>query len=119
MPRIKPSEDITLLEEDDGLTIKSREDGMISLALALAEKKLRDGTASPQIITHFLKLGTTQQQLEIEKLEKETELLRAKTEALRAQRSLEETYKEAIAAMRIYQGNMGTDDEDPHIFRDQ
>lgn len=118
MPRIKPREDITFNDEPGGLSVKSREDEMIALALELAEKKLRDGTASPQVITHFLKLGTTQQQLVIEKLEKETELLRAKAELLKAQKSLDETYKEAIAAMRIYQGNMGTTDEDPHIFRD-
>lgn len=117
MPKIKPMEDIISTSEPSGMSIKSREDGMIALALDLAERKLRDGTASPQVITHFLKLGTTEQKLAIEKLEKETELLRAKTEALKAQKSLEETYRNAIAAMKVYQGNMGADgSNDPNIF---
>ena len=61
------------------LTPEARENQLISLAVDLAEEQLRDKTASSQVITHFLKLGTTKAELEKEKLAKENELLRAKT----------------------------------------
>ena len=63
---------------------ESRENQLISLAVNLAEEKLRDGTASNQLIVHYLKLGSTKERLEKEKLEKENELLKAKTEAIKA-----------------------------------
>ena len=46
------------------LTPEARENQMISLAVDLAGKQLQEGTASSQVITHFLKLGSTKQQLE-------------------------------------------------------
>lgn len=86
------------------LSPESRENQMISLAVDLAEQQLRDGTASSQVITHFLKLGTTKHQLELEKTRKETELLRAKTDALDSSQRIEEMYKEAMAAFKSYHG---------------
>ena len=86
------------------LTIEARENRCIALAVDLAEKQLREGTASSQVITHYLKLGTTRELLEKEKLEKENLLLRAKTEALQSQKKKEELYSEALNAMRIYSG---------------
>ena len=83
---------------------EARENQMIALAIDLAEQQLEDGTASSQVITHFLKLGTTKASLEKEKLEKENELLRAKTEALKSSKRIEELYTSAIAAMRHYGG---------------
>ena len=82
---------------------------MISLAVDLAEQQLLDGTASAQVITHFLKLATTREQLEKEKLERENELLRAKTEALESTKHVEELYANALNAMRNYSGQ-GSDD---------
>lgn len=82
---------------------------MISLAVDLAEQQLLDGTASAQVITHFLKLATTREQLEKEKLERENELLRAKTEALESAKHVEELYANALNAMRNYSGQ-GSDD---------
>jgi hypothetical protein len=87
-----------------------RENQMISLAVNLAEEKLRDGTASNQLIVHYLKLGSTKERLEKEKLEKENELLRAKTEALESAKRSEELYAEAIKAITRYSGHY--DDED-------
>lgn len=87
------------------LTIEARENQMISLAVDLAEEQLRNGTASAQVITHYLKLGATTARLEKEKLEKENELLRAKTEALKSAEKQEELYKNAIDAMRRYSGH--------------
>lgn len=85
---------------------------MISLAVDLAERQLLEGTASAQVITHYLKLGTLKEQLEREKLEKENELLRAKTEALQSAQHIEELYAEAIKAMRSYSGSVADDEVD-------
>ena len=77
---------------------------MISLAVDLAERQLEEGTASSQVITHFLKLGSSKERLEREKLEEENKLLRAKTESLQSQKRVEELYAEALTAMRRYSG---------------
>ena len=77
----------------------------------MAEKQLRDGTASAQVITHYLKLGATTARLEKEKLERENELLKAKTKALESAERVEELYTNAINAMRRY-GGYGSDDID-------
>lgn len=93
------------------LTPEARENQMIALAVDLAEKQLIEGTASSQVITHFLKLATTRERLEKEKLEKENELLRAKTEAIESAKRVEELYSDALKAMRSYRGD-ADDDED-------
>lgn len=80
----------------------ARENQMIALATALAEKQLIEGTASSQVITHFLKLGTSLAQLEKAKLQKENELLVAKAEAIQSAKISEELYQEAITAMKSY-----------------
>lgn len=87
------------------LTPEARESQLVSLAIDLAEQQLLDGTASAQVITHYLKLGSFKERLEREKLEKENELLRAKTEALQSSRRVEELYLNALNAMRRYSGN--------------
>lgn len=88
------------------LTPDARENQMIALAVDLAEQQLRDGTASSQVITHFLKLGTSKERLEKEKLEKENELLKAKTESIKSQKDVQELYTNAINAMRTYSGSV-------------
>ena len=85
-------------------TLESRENQMISLAVDLAEKQLIDGSATAQVITHFLKLGTTIAILEKERLEKENELLRARTDALKSSERTEKLYADAIDAFRLYSG---------------
>lgn len=77
---------------------------MCALAIDLAEKQLREGTASSQVITHFLKLASSKDKLEKEILEKQRELLTAKTEALKAEQRIEELYADAIDAMKEYSG---------------
>ena len=91
-------------------TPEGRENQMISLAVDLAERQLREGTASAQVITHFLKLATTREQLEKEKLARENELLRAKTEALESAKRVEELYANALSAMKTYSGQSDDDD---------
>lgn len=90
------------------LTPEAKESQLIALATDLAEKKLRDGTANTQIITHYLKLATVKYNRELEKLEKENEMLRAKTEAIESSQRVEELYTQALDAMRSYSG-MGDD----------
>lgn len=94
------------------LTPEARENQMISLAVDLAEKQLIEGTASSQVITHYLKLGSTKERLEKEKLEEENKLLKARTEALQSAKRVEELYSDAIAAMKRYSGNGGGDVEE-------
>lgn len=81
-----------------------REQRMIDLALDCAEQQMRDGTASSQVITHFLKLATEKERLEREKLESEAALKRAQVEAIRSEKDMTEMYSRAIRAMRIYSG---------------
>lgn len=95
------------------LTPEARENQMISLAVDLAEKQLMEGTASSQVITHYLKLGSTKERIEKEILEKQKELISAKTEALQSAKRVEELYANAISAMRRYSGN-GTDEEEDY-----
>lgn len=90
---------------------EARENQMISLAIDLAEKQLMEGTASSQVITHFLKLGSTKAQLEMEKLRQENALTEAKTETLKSAKNMEEVYVKALTAMREYAG-YGAPDED-------
>lgn len=77
---------------------------MIELADQLAERQLRDGSASAQVITHYLKLGSSRERIEQEKLALETELVKAKTDAIANQAKTEELYREALSAMRAYSG---------------
>lgn len=93
------------------LSPEARENQLISLAVDLAEKQLIEGTASSQVITHYLKLATIKEQLEREKLEKENELLRAKTEAIQSAQRVEELYANALDAMRNYR-TTSTDEPD-------
>lgn len=93
-------------------TPEARERQLIQRAVDLAEEQMINGTASAQVITHFLKLGTTRAALETEKLKRENELLRAKTENLESMKHVEELYQEAIKAMRSYSGLESQEDEE-------
>ena len=84
---------------------------MIALAERLAEKQLAEGTASAQVITHYLKLGTTRERLEKEKLRRETELLSAKAEAMESAKRVEALYTQALSAMRSYSGQESPDED--------
>lgn len=92
------------------LTPEAQENLMVSLAVDLAEKQLREGTASSQVITHFLKLGSSRADLEKEKLKHENELLKAKKEALESTKRIEELYMGALEAMKSYSSSGGFDD---------
>jgi len=92
-------------------TPEGREHQMVSLAIDLAERQLEDGTASAQVISHYLKLGSSREQLEQERLRSENELQRAKIESLASQKRVEELYAEALNAMRTYSGQAPLEEE--------
>lgn len=92
------------------MTPEARENQLIALAVDLAEQQLRDGTASSQVITHYLKLASTKDRLEKEIMEKQKELLEAKTEAIKSAKRVEELYSNALTAMRMYSGQVDYND---------
>lgn len=102
MPRRKAEPIDASTVDAPSLTRDAREAQMINLAVNLAEKQLRDGTASAQVITHYLKLGTEKERLEREKLRHETALLESKKHAIENAEHTEELYRNAIEAMREY-----------------
>lgn len=85
-------------------TPDARENQMISLAVDLAERQLANGTASAQVISHYLKLGSSRERLEQERLGKENELLDVKRQAIASAQRVEELYRTALDAMRSYAG---------------
>ena len=85
-------------------TPASRENQLVSLAIDLAARQLADGSASAQVISHFLKLGSTRESLEQQRLVNENQLLEAKVEQLASSKRVEELYEQALNAMRTYAG---------------
>jgi hypothetical protein len=85
-------------------TPEARENQLVASAVDLADRQLRDGTASAQVITHYLKLGSSREHLEQERIRQEVDLMKIKAEALRSQQRVEELYGEALDAMRRYSG---------------
>lgn len=94
-------------------TPEARENQLIAKAIDLAERQLDEGTASAQVITHYLKLGSSREKLEQERLYRENDLLEAKKEAMASAARVEELYSVAIDAMRAYAG------QDPNRLRDE
>lgn len=91
-------------------TSEGKESQLINLAMKLAEKKLRDGTASSQVITHFLRLATAKTQLEAEKLKADVKLSSAKVDKINSDRDMKNVYEQVIDAMKKYQGDMEDDE---------
>ena len=113
MPRKKASETVQRVEAP-AVDPEAREQQLIALAVDLAEQQLRDGTASAQVITHFLKLGSSREQIEKEILAKQSDLYSAKTKAYESAQDMKELYAQAIAAVRKYSGN-----GDPEDYEDE
>ena len=115
MPARKRDELAERRRRKPATTPEGRENELISAATDLAEKQIRAGTASSQVVTHYLKLGSTRERLEQQRLEHENELTRVKIEALESQQRVEALYMEALTAMRSYAGGHmappGEDDE--------
>ena len=112
MPRGKKADETpsAFRKSRPALTPEAREDQLICLAINLAEKQLREGTASAQVITHYLKLGSTKEKIEKEILEKQKDLIEAKTQSLQSAKRVEELYQNAIEAMKRYSGRDDSDE---------
>lgn len=98
------------MRRSPAVTEEGRENQMVSLAIDLAEKQLEAGTASSQVITHYLKLGSTRERLEQDRLRRENLLLDAKVEQIASAARVEELYRDALDAMRLYSGQVVSDE---------
>lgn len=103
MPKKTPRTSEVRLERP-AMTPEARENQLIALAVDLAEQQLMDGTASSQVITHFLKLATEKEKTEREILKKQVELLEAKTENFKSSKRIEDLFEQAMEAMKEYRG---------------
>lgn len=103
MARRKPSEG-ERRRRRPATSPEAREGELVSLAADLAEEQIRGGTASSQVITHFLKLGSSRERLEQQRISHENELMEVKKEAMQSQARVEELYRTALDAMRSYSG---------------
>lgn len=110
MPKVKQQEH-KYREFPPALTLEDREGQLIALAYDVVEQRLRDGTATSQETTHFLKLGSTKHMMEMEKLEEENKLIRSKVQALESQVKNDEMYADVLRAMKKYTGH-SCDEED-------
>lgn len=95
---------------------ENREAQLVSLAMDVVEQRLRDGTATSQETTHFLKLGSIKARAELEKIQMENRLAEAKIEQIKSQESNTEMIKQAFNAFKIYSGNGDRDDEYEDLF---
>jgi hypothetical protein len=93
-------------------TPEAKELQMIASAVDLAEKQLLNGSASAQVLTHYLKLGSSRERLEQERISYENDLLIAKKEAMASAARVEELYGAAIDAMRAYAGHAPKEEAD-------
>ena len=99
-------------------TPELREQQLVADAMNFAEDQIRNGTASSQIVTHFLKEGSPRSQLEREKLIQENERLKAQVAQLASAKRVEELYEDAIHAMRKYSGHYDDGDDLDETYDD-
>lgn len=85
-------------------TLEAREQELSNAAYDLAEEQIGNGSASSQVLTHFLKMGSTRELVEQEKIRGEIELQKVKAEQLEGQKRIEQMYGDALEAMRSYSG---------------
>lgn len=104
--------DVNNLPQQPAKSPEEQEQRMIMLSMNLAEQQLRDGTASSQVITHYLKLASSKERAEKDKLKEEIKLLKAKSKAIESAERVEKLYSDAIDAMREYSGKKVNYDED-------
>lgn len=98
------------------LTPEAQENLAISLAMDVALERLRNGTASSQLVTELVKRGSRKARLELELLEKQTELAAVKADAIKANAHMEELYEKAMKAMKRYHGDFEEEVEDDEYY---
>jgi hypothetical protein len=95
-------------------TPEGREQQLVALAVDVAEEMMRNGNAPAQIVTHYLKIGSTREKIELELKREEIEVAKMRRETMAAQARIETVYADALAAMREYQGGPPVDNKDEH-----
>ena len=108
----KASSDSKKVKSSPAMSPEAYENRLINKAYKKVEERIDSGEATAQELVHFLKLGSTKEQLELEKLKKENELLRVKADAIQSQKEVKELYTEAIDAFRKYSGLPGMRDDE-------
>lgn len=83
---------------------EAKENYLISMAYKLAEERLKNGTASSQMITHFLKLGSQREELEKDRIRSDMNLAKAKIKKIEAEATSQELFEKALAAFASYSG---------------
>ncbi len=114
MPKLSSNSSKSTKKMRPALSPEARENQMIALAMDLAEQQLRDGTASSQLITEFVKRGSVKAREEIEKLKRENKVLEAKAKAIESAEEVKVLYENAIKAFRNYNGQ-----GDPEEYDDE
>lgn len=110
MARPRKDDNAPVTKRPPATTPQARENQLIGMAYDAAEKQIREGKATSQLLTHFLKLGTEKEGLERKKLEAENKLLHARVESIASGAQSSELYEKAIKAFRKYQGEEDTED---------
>lgn len=100
------------IRQKPSMTPVGREQQLVQAAVNLAEKKILDGTASSQVICHYLNLASPSYRNRREREELENELIRAKVDNLKSQTTSEKLYANAIKAFASYNGQEVPDLED-------
>lgn len=116
MPKIKHPTKVDSPSFARALTPEARENQLIALAYDLVEQRLRDGTATSQETTHFLKMGSTKEKLEKQLMEEDCKLRRAKTEAMENQTHSDELYAKVIDALKRYSGHFEDEEYDEDLY---
>ena len=114
MPRARRDETSTRTRRAPAKSPEERERQLVSLAMDVAEERLRNGKATSQEITHFLKLGTVNAELERAKLDADVRLSIAKVESMESAKRMESVYEKALEAMKAYTGNADPEDYDEY-----
>lgn len=97
-----------------GISPADHEEKMIGLAMNLVEQRLRDGTATSQETTFWLRLAAQREQDAInrEMMEKQMALMEAKIQSLQASDRMEQLITDAMEAFKRYSGYSDDDDTD-------
>lgn len=97
---------------------RAAENRLISLAYEKVEDRIRNGEASAQEYTHFLKMGSSREKLEQERISMQSQLDRERIESMRALERREELFGAAIKAMRSYQGQEPEPEDEDDYYDD-
>lgn len=87
---------------------EDRDKQLMNKAYNLAEKQLEDGTASPSVINHFLKIASRRETLEREILASQKLLIEAKSHNIKEANDTKKLVEDAMDAIRKYKPSDNT-----------